>query len=36
MAWKEQMVTVPTEDDVVLEGVWQAGGDRGAVVAQMF
>ena len=33
MAWKEQMVTVPTEDDVVLEGVWQTGGDRGAVVA---
>ena len=33
MAWKEQAVTVSTPDDLVLEGVWQSGADRGAVVA---
>jgi len=33
MSWKEQAVTIPAGDDLVLEGVWQAGGDRGAVVA---
>ena len=34
MAWHEQMVTVPVEDEgLVLEGVWQSGSVRGAVVA---
>ena len=34
MAWHEQMVTVPVEDEgLVLEGVWQSGNVRGAVVA---
>jgi alpha/beta superfamily hydrolase len=39
MAWKEQMVTIPRPgaaaagEDYVLEGVWQSGADRGAVVA---
>ena len=33
MAWKEQAVTVAAEGDLVLEGVWQSGADRGAVVA---
>ena len=33
MAWKEQAVVFPAGDDLVLEGVWQSGADRGAVVA---
>ena len=34
MAWHEQMVTIPVEDEgLVLEGVWQSGSVRGAVVA---
>ena len=33
MAWKEQMVTIPRGEDLVLEGVWQSGADRGAVIA---
>lgn len=32
MAWKEQMVTI-SRGDHVLEGVWQSGAERGAVVA---
>lgn len=33
MAWKEQMVTIPRGEGQVLEGVWQSGAERGAVVA---
>ncbi|MBW2280318.1 MAG: alpha/beta fold hydrolase [Deltaproteobacteria bacterium] len=34
MSWKEQAITIPAADGLVLEGVWQAGGgQRGAVVA---
>ena len=34
MAWRELMVAVPIEDEgMVLEGVWQSGSGRGAVVA---
>ena len=32
--WKEQATTIPVPgDDLVLEGVWQAGGRGGAVIA---
>ncbi|MFQ5514217.1 MAG: alpha/beta hydrolase [Myxococcota bacterium] len=34
MGWREQMVTVPVEDEgLTLEGVWQAGKERAAVIA---
>ena len=35
MPWKEQAITIPvaSSEDLVLEGVWQAGGTRGAVIA---
>lgn len=33
-AWKEQSVTIPVESEgLVLEGVWQVGDERAAVVA---
>ena len=32
--WKEQAVTIPVPgEDLVLEGVWQAGSSRGGVIA---
>jgi alpha/beta superfamily hydrolase len=34
MGWREQAVTVPVETDkLILEGVWQAGTERAAVIA---
>ena len=34
MKWKEQAITIPVaSEDLVLEGVWQVGGARGAVIA---
>jgi alpha/beta superfamily hydrolase len=34
MAWKERSIAIPVESDgLVLEGVWQAGTERGAVIA---
>ncbi len=34
MVWKERVVTIPVESDgLMLEGVWQAGTKRGAVIA---
>ncbi len=34
MKWKEQAITIPVaSENLVLEGVWQAGGARGAVIA---
>jgi alpha/beta superfamily hydrolase len=32
--WKEQATTIPVEvEGLVLEGLWQSGPDRGAVIA---
>ena len=34
MTWKDQAITIPVPgEDLVLEGVWQTSGERGAVVA---